>query len=193
MRKLAVLIIGLVGVFGLSGCGSNYKCDNKESAESALNLLLFEKATGSGNKDLTYQSLGFEISDDIMLSKLDKANKQSMCKVQVGNKILTQFAIDFQNQNTEALGAREKNIENNEYLQRVIGEVAFKMRDPAIIYLASDFYKAIYKNNEQVDFNEAQIIVGIAIMAAKIVENGISYRVYDNGNGDIMINVDKVI
>lgn len=193
MRKLAVLIIGLIGVFGLSGCGSNYKCDNKESAESALNLLLFESAAGSGDNSLTYQSLGFEISDDIMLAKLDKANKQSICKVQVSNKFLTQLAQDFQNQNKEALGAREKNIEKNEVLQLVIGEMAFKMRDPALIYLASDFYKAIYKNNEQVDFNEAQAIVGVAIMAAKIVEKGISYRVYDNGNGDIMINVDKVI
>lgn len=188
MRKLAVLIIGLVGVFGLSGCGSNYKCDNKESAESALNLLLFENVAGSGDKNFTYQSLGFKISNDIMLAKLDKANKQSICKVQVSNKFVTQFAIDLRSGNLEKI-MEDKSKNKSGTLQLVTG----LMGDPAIMYLAYDFYDAIYKNNEEIDGNEAQGLAGMAVIAAKIVEKGISYRVYDNGNGDIMINVDKVI
>lgn len=186
MKKLVVLTIGLVGVL-LSGCGSNYKCDSKEYAESALNLLLFQNSAGSGDKDLTYQSLGFEISDDIMLAKLDKANKQSICKVQVSNKFVTQLAKDLRSGNLRQI-MQDKSKNKSENLQMVTG----LMGDISIMYLAFDFYDAIYKNNEEVDYNEAQALAGMAVIAAKVAVDGISYRVFDNGNGDIMINVDKV-
>ncbi len=198
MRKLVVLTIGLIGVFGLSGCGNNYKCDKKEYAESALNLALFGKATGSDDKNITLQSLGFEISDDIIIARLDKDKKQSVCQVKVNNKILAK-AIDIEKQMQQSIEVRDKLWKEHigtipepygdifsDYLMRINSLSA------ATLIAMEDFYKIFY-GQKAVDDPVAvtQLIYTLAMLANKYAysNEGLAYRVFDNGNGDIMVGL----
>ena len=50
MRKIVTLIGSVVLVGLLSGCGNDYKCDSKDYAEQALNILFFGNAEGKNDK-----------------------------------------------------------------------------------------------------------------------------------------------
>lgn len=198
MRKLVVLIIGLIGVFGLSGCGSNYKCDKKEYAESALNLALFGKATGSDDKNITIQSLGFEISDDIIIARLDKDKKQSVCQVKVNNKILAK-AIDIEKQMQQSIEVRDKLWkEHIDTIPEPYGDIFsdYLMRinslSAATLIAMEDFYKVFYGQKVAENPVEVtQLIYTLAMLASKYAysNEGLAYKVFDNGNGDIMVGL----
>lgn len=198
MRKLVVLIIGLIGIFGLSGCDSNYKCDKKEYAESALNLALFGKATGSDDKNITIQSLGFEISDDIIIARLDKDKKQSVCQVKVNNKILAK-AIDIEKQMESNKELYDKLWKEHistipepyeylfvDYLSRL------NSSNPATLIAMGDFYKIFYGQKAADNpIAVTQLIHTLAMLASKYAysNEGLAYKVFDNGNGDIMVGL----
>ena len=191
MRKLHLMILVVVGVLGLSGCGSNYKCDKKEYAESALNLALFGETKGSGDKSITIQSLGFEIGDDIVIAKLDKANKQSICQVKVNNKFLER-ALEIERQMKQSKEMDDKLTK--EYIETIPEPYSLlflqQSGSVAATIAMSDFYKVYYKNKSRLSPDEISILHAFVLVANKYAyAKGLVYRVFDNGNGDIMIGL----
>lgn len=85
MKKIILGLGGLLFIGILSGCGGDdFNCENKEYAKEALNLILFDERDGSDDKNVTLETLGFEISD-ITLLKIDKDKKKSVCRAEFSN------------------------------------------------------------------------------------------------------------
>ena len=87
MRKIVTLIGSVVLVGLLSGCGNDYKCDSKDYAEQALNILFFGNAEGKNDKKITLKSLGFEVGE-ITLMKLAKVKHQAFVRQILSIRVL---------------------------------------------------------------------------------------------------------
>lgn len=182
MRKI-VALIGIVVLIGvLSGCGNDYKCDSKDYAEQALNLLLFGNAEGKNDKKITLKSLGFEVGD-ITLMKLDKDKKSSICKANITNKSVenavgifkearkTGKSIDF-DEVTDALVVLGLNGGEDGMVSGMIG---------------GELLKNLKIPKEEMTRDTLTGFLGIGAIALSLQAHGLAYRTYDNGNGDLMI------
>ncbi|BDB63676.1 hypothetical protein T36_0111 [Helicobacter cinaedi] len=77
MKKIIFGLGGLLFIGILSGCGGDdFNCESKEYAKEALNIILFDEREGSDDKNVTLETLGFEISG-ITLLKIDKDKKKA--------------------------------------------------------------------------------------------------------------------
>lgn len=188
MKKILLGIGSLFLIGMLSGCGNSFKCDEKSYAEQALNILLFENANGGDDKHITLKSLGFEVGD-IALVKFDKDKNESICKAQISNshievatdklRQLLKNGKDF----TEGLDKEAK--------ERIKAFGALANFDIGAPIVMEELYQSIKGNRTQQEVlgspGDMLTLYGIAKIATQLSENGLAYRTYDNGNGDLMI------
>ncbi|MCH5312970.1 MAG: hypothetical protein J1E28_01015 [Helicobacter sp.] len=186
MRKIIILVGSVVLIGLLSGCGNNFKCDNKDYAEQALNILLFGDAKGSNDKKITLKSLGFDVSE-ITLMELDKDKNSSICKANIINKNAEKAIALFKesrksgekphfDETTEALanlGFSSKGVDG--MLGGVIG---------------GELLKNLNIPKEEMTQETLVELLGVGFVALKLHAHGLAYRTYDNGNGDLMIEAD---
>ncbi|TLD81540.1 hypothetical protein LS68_000400 [Helicobacter sp. MIT 05-5293] len=191
MKYTQNVIMGFMAavmVFIISGCGNNFKCDDKDYAEQALNILFFSDASGKNELNLTIQKLGFEVGN-IQLLNLDKDKKSSVCKVEIANSYVQKSVETF-----KSIQKGDAELPETDFTKTYFS-VARLSKDALLIGLvANNLYEHTFNSKEIRDnFNiqDMQILIGIATIATQLASNGMTYKTYDNGAGDLMIEVLK--
>ncbi len=185
MRKVVTLIGIVVSIGVLSGCGNDYKCDSKDYAEQALNILFFGNAEGKNDKKITLKSLGFEVGE-ISLMKLDKDKKSSVCKANIINKSAENAIEIFKearktgeipdfDEATSAIFLLAQNAGADGMLSAMVG---------------GELLKNLKIPKEEITRDTLAGLLGIGAIALGLHTYGLAYRTYDNGNGDLMIEAD---
>ncbi|MCX2716899.1 hypothetical protein OQH61_04025 [Helicobacter sp. MIT 21-1697] len=186
MKKIVTLIGSVVLLGLLSGCGNDFKCDNKNYAEQALNLLLFENAKGGEDKYITLKSLGFEVGE-ITLMELDKDKKSSICKAKISNTHLKTAFEKIQ----QARSGKDITKGLDKEAQERMNAFAAATNDFGAPLVMEELYQSIKGDRKQDEIlstpQDFITLYGIAKVAVKLFENGLAYRTFDNGNGDLMI------
>lgn len=185
MRKI-VALIGIVVLIGvLSGCGNDYKCDSKDYAEQALNLLLFGNAEGKNDKKITLKSLGFEVGE-ITLMKLDKDKKSSICKANIINKS-AENAIEIFKE--ERKTGKFPDFDDFDEATRTLLYLAQNAGADGMLsaMVGGELFKNLKIPKEEITRDTPAELLGIGAIALSLHTYGLAYRTYDNGNGDLMI------
>ncbi|WP_394953638.1 hypothetical protein [uncultured Helicobacter sp.] len=188
-KYMWLLLFGCVALF-VSGCNDNYVCDDKKIAEQALNLAFLSDTQGlkedEDHRKATAKDVGFSIKD-VTLMKRNDSEKTSVCKVEVSNKFVAKVAEAAKNKNFDAI---EQGFDTKEN-ERVSG-FTIMTNDLVGAYLMNDFYKVLYKENKEEVLGASGIrgLYALAVAAVAIEKKGLVYKVSDNGNGDILIEID---
>lgn len=185
VNRWSVVICGIILIF-FSACGE-YKCDSKEYAESALNLTLFGKVEGNmEHKEWNIKNLGFHLGDVAML-KLDKDNKQSICKVNITNSFVDNVTKNHESKDNDSLIQNMTQAEKD----RISVFLSASRYNSQLAMVMNDIYKSLKLDTKEAVPNpqDLSIIMAYALVAFKLHNDGMTYITYDNGNGDVMIKV----
>lgn len=186
MRQTFILLgsIILIGLFG--GCGNDFKCDNKDYAEQSLNLLLFGNAEGKNDKNFSIKNLGFEIGE-ITLIELNKEKKSSICKAKITNKNVEKAMQVF-----DAYKKGEGESRNlDEVTTSLMGLGAMSGADGMVAgFTGAEFFKSLKIQEDKMQQQTYLDLLSLGAVALNLHANGLAYRIYDNGNGDLMIESD---
>lgn len=187
MRKIVTLIGSVVLVGLLSGCGNDYKCDSKDYAEQALNLLFFEDAKGGNDKRITLKTLGFEVGE-ITLMNLDKDKKSSVCKAKITNKNVESALQLFDEFKKTGKYPQHYDEDTKKILSRLTMNAGLDGIASGI--LAEELLRSLKISKEEMSRDEYQVFLAMGVVALNLQAYGLAYRTYDNGNGDLMIEAD---
>ncbi len=190
MRKIVTLIGSVVLVGLLSGCGNDYKCDSKDYAEQALNILFFGNAEGKNDKKITLKSLGFEVGE-ITLMKLDKDKKSSICKANIINKSAENAIEIFKEmRKTGKFPVRDEVDEVTDALVTLSLSLNAGADGMVSGMIGGELLKNLKIPKEEMTSDTLTGFLGIGAIALGLHTYGLAYRTYDNGNGDLMIEAD---
>ena len=184
MKKMLILLGSIILISLCSGCGNDFKCDNKDYAEQALNVLLFGNAEGKNDKNLSINNLGFEIGK-ITLMELSKDKKSSVCKVNVTNRNVEKAMQKFD--------AYKNNKENNddEVTNNFILLGAMSGADGLLAgFTGAELSKSLKIQEDKMQQEAYLDLLKLGAIVLNIHAYGLAYRTYDNGNGDLMIESD---
>lgn len=187
MRKIVTLIGSVVLVGLLSGCGNDYKCDSKDYAEQALNILFFGNAEGKNDKKITLKSLGFEVGE-ITLMELDKDKKSSICKANIINKS-AENAIEIFKEMRKT-GKKPNFDEATDTLVTLSLSLNAGTDGMVSGMIGGELLKNLKIPKEEMTRDTLAGLLGIGAIALNLHAYGLAYRTYDNGNGDLMIEAD---
>lgn len=168
-NKFKLISVALAFGLLLGGCGEKYQCDTQEYAEQALNILLFDDAKGSEDKEVSLKSLGYEIGKDITLVSKDKENKASVCRVKVSNGVVDKALSTFK------LKEWEKTLSKEEQEVVTLGVLSGGEDGALAALIGLEILKNSNISRESEDKGD---ILALGSIAAALQVFGMNYKVY---------------